>query len=454
MELHCKLKCVFVWCMIAAVLKVYALLPLAISGGLVAVYGGYLYKKHKLTAADAIFFAAMMLNLWYVCSSWGNVRQHDYYNFVMFADYFVSNHFFVAPPVTYLKSVFYHPPFWGVITGVFMQFLEFDAVRLVSLFAIGGAYILMWRFMERLKFREHIKWGLFSFYCFYPVHGLMSNWVNNDAMVYFLMIAAVYTAYLWYEDSSWKHTLIISGLLLLAGMIKFSGLMVVPAVGMLMLFKLCEARDKKSVALWSKFFVICMGAVLGFAWGIFLLYFRFKLLPPPIDVETQSMTAYSLVQRLFDFTGLLTPMIKFHELYQVEPNVWLTLIKTSLFGEWTWQGLIWASILYGISFVWLLLSAISFKALVLKPLGQGFALNAAVILLFFAVLIAWINFWLDYPFFCSTEFRYTAIFLPLSVLWVGHYLNQKSLPKYIQYILAGCAALMILSRFMLYLNTI
>jgi hypothetical protein len=237
-------------------------------------------------------------------------------------------------------------------------------------------------------------------------------------------------------------------------MTKFSGLMVVPAIGVLMLFKLLLSPKKTDKVLWGKFVVIGLGAVLGFAWGLFLLYYGFSLLPPPQDVAVQSMKSYSLQARLFDFSGILNPIVDFKEHYQIEPNVWLTLIKTSLFGEWGWQGKIWIDILYGLSFVWLLLAISGFVYLFFKPIKKDFVLNGALIVLFFSVLIAWINFWLDYPYFCSTEFRYTAIFLPISVLWVGHLFTNKSLPKYGEYILAGLCVLLGVARFMLYLHTI
>ena len=64
------------------------------------------------------------------------------------------------------------------------------------------------------------------------------------------------------------------------------------------------------------------------------------------------------------------------------------------------------------------------------------------------------NFWLTYKYFCSSEFRYVMILLPLSFLWLGNSLTQKSLPKPMERILAGGVALMIIARFMLYLNTI
>ena len=454
MALHFNLKSILALSLGLAVWQFFVGYTLASGVVLATGYGIYLWRLKKLTAADVILLAAGLMNLWYVVSSWENVRQHDYYNFVMFADYFVTNHFFVAPFTSYLKSVFFHPPVWGLMTGLFMKFLEFDAVRFISLGAILATYVLMWRLLTDLCIKEKIKLWLFLFYCFYPANGYMSNWVNNDAAVYFLMIATIYQVFRWYDDCSLKRTLWVFGLLILSGMTKFSGLMVVPAIGVLMLFKLLNSPKKTDAALWGKFVIIGLGAVLGFAWGIFLLYFHLPLLPQPQDVGIQSMKAYSLYARLFDFGGLLTPIVDFKAHFEVEPNVWLTLIKTSLFGEWGWQGLLWAKILYGLAYVWLLLAVSGFVYLFFKPIKKDYAFNGALIVLFFSVLIAWINFWLDYPYFCSTEFRYTAIFLPISVLWVGHFLTNKNLPKYGEYTLAGLIVIFVVARFMLYLHTI
>lgn len=454
MTLHFNLKNIFLGCLILAICQVCIGHTFFLGTGIILFYDAVLWKKKSLSQADIVLSAAILMNVWYVSSSWGNVRQHDYFNFVMFADYFVKNHFFIMPPVSYLQSVYYHPPVWGLISGLFMYFLEFDTVRFMSFFAVIGAYILMWHFMTKLKIKENIQLWLFMFYCFYPVHGIMSNWVNNDAFVYFLMIALIYITFLWYEKTSWKNTVILSGVLLGAGMTKFSGLMVVPSIGFLMLCKLIAVPKKLDKTLWGQFVIIGLGAILGFAWGFFLLYFNLPLLPQPLDVEVQSMQAYSLNERLFSFAGWTHPFVDFKGLNQVEPNVWLTLIKTSLFGEWGWQGLAWGYILYACAYIWLVLAFLGFVYLLLKPIESDFSLNGALVILFFAVLMAWINFWLDYPYFCSTEFRYTAIFLPASVLWVGHLLTQKSLPKYVSYCLAGGVCVMILARFMLYLNTI
>ena len=454
MMLHFNLRSVWAISLGLAVWQVFIGQTLVYGAVAAAGYALFLKYRRRLSAADVVFLLSGVMNLWYVCASWGNVRQHDYYNFVMFADYFVTHNFFIAPFQSYLQSVFYHPPVWGLITGLFMNFLEFDAVRMVSFGAISGTSIIMWRLMVCLNIKEKIRVWLFLFFCFYPANGYMCNWVNNDALVYFLMTATVYQAFLWYEDCSFKRTFKVAGLLFISGMTKFSGLMVVPAIGILMLVKLLNSKPKMSAVLWGKFAIIGMGAVLGFAWGLFLLYFHLPLLPQPQDVVVQSMKGFTLYARLFDFSGILSPIVDFKGDYQIEPNVWLTLVKTSLFGEWGWSGKIWAEILYGLAFVWLLLAAIGFVYLFFKPINKDYAFNGCLVVLFFSVLTAWINFWLDYPYFCSTEFRYTAIFLPISVLWVGHWLQQKSLPRYMSYTLAGLCLLFIAARFMLYLHTI
>lgn len=59
--------------------------------------GGCVFRSGAgVSAADGILAAAFLFNLWYVLGSWGNVRQYDYYNFVMHTDYFLQNGFFLA----------------------------------------------------------------------------------------------------------------------------------------------------------------------------------------------------------------------------------------------------------------------------------------------------------------------------------------------------------------------
>jgi hypothetical protein len=304
-----------------------------------------------------------------------------------------------------------------------------------------------------LEFKARLQVSLFILFIFAPINGIMANLVNNDALVYFLMLAGLYVAYLWYLQRTYRLAFVLSGLLFFAGMTKFSGLMIVPYIAILGLFMLVYDQNKFRKSMWWQFAIVALGGVLGFSWGIFLLYFDFPLVPPPVNVDFQAMAHYSLYERLFSLSQIQVP---FADIWDngIEPNVWLTLVKTSLFGEWKWESLFWALILYGLGLFWTVFAVCTFFCLPTYKVGKDFALSAAIIVLVFAVLGAWINFWLEYPYFCSSEFRYMVILLPVSLLWTGAYLNQKSLPKAFDAIWAGLTGLMVISRFMLYLNTI
>ncbi len=454
MALHFNLKGMFLFCAVLTVWQLF--LPYTPTVGGLAMASAAIWfgiRDKRFSVADGIFAAAFAMNLWYVCGSWGNVRQYDYFNFVMHADYFVKNGFFATAPGDYLQSVYFQPPLWGLISGIFMKLATFDSVRFASLFCVSGAGIVFWRLMGEFHFKKNVRLGLFALFCFFPANSIMANLVNNDALVYFLMTAMMYAGYKWYVSGMWRDALMLAGLLLTAGLTKFSGLMMIPALGVLELFRLAQAKDKFSGRLWGQFAVIGVGAGAGFMWGWLLLYHHLPLVPPPVDIAFQEMGGYKILERLFSWERAGIPFANVRA-GELEPNVWLALLKTALFGEWGWQGTIWAYMLYGLGAALALLAFWTFFSLSSFKLGEGWGFNAFAVVLAFSVLGAWINFWLDYPYFCSSEFRYVIILLPLSLLWIGNYLSQKSLPKAAGYALAGSLGLFISAKFMLYLNTI
>ena len=416
----------------------------------------------RASFADACFIAAFLLNLWYVLASWGNVRQYDYFNFVMHTDYFLQHDFFLTHPTVYWKTVYFQPPLWGLFSALVTKFsmwlgatrsLGFDSVRFISLFCVSGAGILFWRLLNQLNFSEKLNMGLFALFCFFPAHGIVANLVNNDALTYFLMLVMIYSGYKWYLGGRWSDCLYLSLALFLAGLVKFSGLMLVPALGCFALLRLMAENDKFNRGMWGQFFTIAMATIFGFLWGWFLLYHDFPLVPPPVNNNFQDLSAYSIGQRLGYLNNLFDPFADIRNGIS-EPNVWLALVKTSLFGEWSWLGFVWAAILYAWGILFAVFALVTFFSLLKYKLGLNWGFNLFIIVAVFSVVAAWINFWIEYPYFCSSEFRYVMILLPLALIWMGNFLSHKKLPKYASYTLAVLLVLFILARFMLYLNTI
>ena len=462
MTLHFNLKAMFLVCI--GLMFWHALLPASLS---VAVLGGvavclFYARKKVLSVYDVIFSVSFLINLWYVLASWGNVRQYDYFNFYMQTDYFLEHDFFVAHPREYLSSVYFQPPLWsGIAAGVckIMMLLGkteeqgFDFVRFISLFAVSGAAIVFFRLLQRFAFEKKVGIFVFALFFFMPIHSIMANLVNNDALVYFLMIGALYLGILWYDGNSWRRAAQLSTIIFLAGMTKFSGLMIVAAIAVLGIGKLLQVQKKQRfLVLMQGMFIVC-GTLLGFAWGIFLLYHHLPLVPPPLGIGYQDLSHYGLWERILVWNMWKMPFADV-QAGVLEPNVWGALLKTSLFGEWSWQGMFWAYLLYALNGILTLVLVVSFFSLFKEKLGQNYIFNAACIVLSFAVFGAWINFWLDYPYFCSSEFRYVVILLPVSLCWFALYLSKKSPSKQTEFILAGCLGVFVLARIMLYLNTI
>lgn len=460
MVLHFNLKGMFFLCCGLIFWQIF--LPYPLLGGVLGVAAVFGWMRRDFSAADAVFAVAFLLNLWYVAASMGNVRQYDYYNFVMQVGYFISNDFFVQNPAGFLQEIYFQPPLWGLISAVVTklcmalgetQAAGFDCVRFINLFAVSGAGIVFWRFTGLLSFKPEVRFGVFALFCLFPANAIFANLVNNDAMVYFLMLVMLYAGYLWNLAGGWKETFVLAGMLFLAGMIKFSGIMIVPALGVFGLCRLVQAEDKLSLRLWGQFGVIGLGAVLGFGWGWFLLYYGLPLVPPPLNTEFQNLSNYTVMERLFSLETIGYPLADVRA-GKLEANVFLALLKTALFGEWAWRGMFWAYVLYAWGGILAVLLAASFFSLWKYKMGRDYALNLAVVMLVFSVFGAWANFWLEYPYFCSSEFRYAAILLPVSLLWFGNYLSQKSLPKAVSYALAGGLVLFVAARIMLYLHTI
>ena len=84
MTLHFNLKSVSALSLI--LMFWHLLLPYTFLGGvicllLLAFY--FRYFRQSFSLVDLGFSAAFLFNLWYVLESWGNVRQYDYFNFVI-----------------------------------------------------------------------------------------------------------------------------------------------------------------------------------------------------------------------------------------------------------------------------------------------------------------------------------------------------------------------------------
>jgi hypothetical protein len=165
------------------------------------------------------------------------------------------------------------------------------------------------------------------------------------------------------------------------------------------------------------------------------------------------MEKYSIWERLFDFSSIGELFVDIRQGI-VEPNVWLSLIKTATFGEWNWGGGFWAYSLYVLMILLAVMFVFSFNGIFKYKIGEDFGLNLAIVVYVFAIFISWALFWIEYPYFCSTEFRYVVAVVPMAFLWLMNYLSQKNLPTWMNVLLASFVVVFAIARFIVCLSTI
>ncbi len=438
MELHFDFKGLFLFCVGLMICQM--LYGMAFESGVVGlwVWLAYLRGNKKIRIQDLVFAIGFLVNLRYVSALGENIHQYDYYNYYSHGMFFVENDFFINNPVDYIKGAFFHPPLWGGISGVVIKIgnllgiedvLAYDKVRFINLFAIAGVWVVSWKFFNLFDFRKEIVlwgWGLFVFL---PIHTILAGLNNNDPLMYLFMCGAIYQGYLWYgEEKGRKRSFVIAGLVIGAGMTKLSGVMVIVFLSMLGLGKLINKKvifDKK---LWGDFLIIGLGGVIGFSWAGVLLYYGDRIVPPPMNVEFISLEGFSLWEKLFDFSGVFNI---YPDIWNgiLEHNVWLILIKSAVFGEWSWKCFGACLIMYVLAIGIALFLVYSFLGLFKYPLREDFGLNLAIIVYCFVGLLLWGGLWFRYPYFCSAEFRYIIGLVMVSVLWMMNWVERRVLSK-------------------------
>ncbi len=462
MSFSFNLKGMFLLCIFLMLWHMMFMHTFVLGSGVVLGYLVYRQIKYEISIPDVLFASSFLLNLWYVLCLGINVRQYDYFNFFMHAVYFVDNDFFVKNPINYLMSVYFQPPLWGGIAGLITKIgimlgnsreEAFDVVRFVSLFSISGVGIIGLRLFNLFNFKHIVLLFGYGVFLFFPIHTILSGLNNNDAFVYFLMTIVIYQGVIWYQNRGYKNALIIAGILILAGMTKFSGLMVISYLAMLGIAILINENKLFDKRAWCEFVIIAFGALIGFSWGGFLLYHNFPLVPPPQGVSYQLMDGFDIYRRLFDFSNIGELFVDLHAGI-VEPNVWLALVKTSVFGEWQWNGGVFAYILYLGAILLDILFIYGFLGIFKYKLGKDFGVNLAIIVFVFAVFISWALFWIKFPYFCSTEYRYIVALIPVSFIGMISIFSQKKLPKWLEISLASLSVIFVMAQVIVCLSTI
>ncbi len=398
----------------------------------------FLSDKNKTDGIAFLIIAlAAFANLSFITNTDIGAVQYDFLSCYNYIEYVMENHLMFwheNPLLTRPSYSTYHPILHYLIAGLAVMTGEaFGATRAAAnealqVLVVGYMlwyYVLCYKILDLLTFKPAVKSVLLAFIVLFPAYNAIAGFINNDCLLLPLQAGAVYYALLYYFNGGKKNLFLIWIFVTLACLTKLSGVLVLPMIGVVLLLRLFN-KKKREIFFEQVIFSIAIlaGVALWPLYQHYQLHISADFVPPQNHL---SLTQFSFWERFNPLNAFIYERM-FYDDYG--PNLWETLTKTALFGQWNFAvrgekimglislmvigyKLINASMIIGVSY------------LLIKSKDKK--LTAIFIALLAGLIGGLIAFSLKHPFMCNQDFRYIAI-LPLSyALILGQFMEQLPL---------------------------
>lgn len=388
-------------------------------------------------------FAAFLVRIFYVVMTRAFLYQNDLASFSSEGYGHLGYIFFLFQdgklpdinPMEYYEL--YQPPLHYAVSALFFKVLEligcppeiWEELLQVLLLAYSMMIVaFINKIAVRLRFSMEGRLAAVCFAGFLPYGIMMSGSLNNDLLMTFCMILAIYFTLKWYEEPCLRTIMTMAVCIGCSMMSKVSGGMIAPAMAVLMLHR--AWLDRKRWKEYLKQFV-CFGLAAfplglwhpiycGIKWGM-----PFGYVPAMGPESDQFIGAFDKWSRLFDFQGAFDVLTVQGNRYAefVDHNIPVTLIKFAAFGESNYLDASRLTLLLGTAVFWgtLALFVLMVSAMAVwcfcrdgKAVYKVFLLTGAVVSILFFVRFCW-----QYPYVCTMNVRYVMGAVYLGCIAVG-----------------------------------
>ena len=379
--------------------------------------------------------AGFVLRVGYILYTSAIVRQHDVWYFggerghAVYIEWFYQQ---VRLPDFDPRQVwqFYHPPLHHFLAGMFLRLnvtlgmsyeRATESIQILTLFYASACTLLCYKLFREVGVSRKAACIPMALLCFHPTLIIMSGSINNDILSITLQLAAVLFAVRWYKNPSIRRILCIAVALGCSMMAKSSGGLAAVAIAFLFLYKLVEQRRRflPMLGQFAIFGVVCVP--LGLWWQVynFILYQMPLSYVPMLSLkDAQYIGDYSIWERLFDpsleqFKSVFVGFGERTAAGYYEHNVFLGLLKTSMFGEFELfePGTIGNTVSTILFYINMIVVAFSLFAMFwgfLRKGTLGWQLKLFFALLYLTVLGSYVSFCIQYPHTCTQNFRYAV----------------------------------------------
>ena len=378
-----------------------------------------------LVIGRLIIWTAAFFNLAFITNTRINDVQYDFSSCYNYIEYILENNFMFwheNPLLTRPSYSAYHPILHfftaaGVIRlGELLNVSKEFASEAVQVLFVG---YMMWYGLLCAKILSLFKLNRFSFgallafvVCF-PVYHAIAGFFNNDCLLLPLQAGVIYYSLLYYYNGGKKNLIYVWLFATFAAATKLSGILVLPFVGAVLVLRLARYQNKETFIEEFVFgLLLLLGVMIWPLYQYFVLHIDFSYVPPQAHLSLQG---HNLWERYSPFGAFVYERMFYND-YGV--NLWETMTKTALFGQWdfTVRGGAIMPVITSMVFIYKVILGLIFIAFLwLLFKAKSKSMCGLSVVLLFSLLGGMILFGLRHPYMCNQDFRYVAV-LPL--IWM------------------------------------
>lgn len=343
-----------------------------------------------------------------------------------------------ALPDTNAPWQFYQPPLHHIIAAVFCKINELLGVSYRQIAEnvafLTGLYsclnVVVWYIILReLKLQKAALLIPLAIIALHPTAFIMGNCTSNDMLMWLFTSLCVLYMIKWYNSPSMKNIAIMALCLGLGMMSKLSTVMLAPAIAVMLVIKLLQSgKFEKFLSLIKQYAVFGVISIPLGMWYSIRNRIKFGQplgFVPEITSESQYIGNYSILERIIPFnfdTLTASPYVIWNQ--GGEYNLFIKLLKTSLFGETSYAEDYGNTLPYLLTFLNYFLVILSVVAIVyvLYKLKKTCSQNMPYYILgivYIIMIIMMVYFLVSHPHQCTIDMRYIYVNIPIGALFIG-----------------------------------
>ena len=344
----------------------------------------------------------------------------------------------------------YHPMLTHITWALFMRFNSFfmgtniwvlyESVRILSIFFSCMSLYFIYLTFKEFKVQGWPLVMATAIIAFSPVFYRLSAMTNNDPMAYFFIFLGILFTAKWLHKPTVGNIVVIALAIGLGMASKMTAaLLAFPVAGVFFYRLFVSIKQKKAFSLIPSFLLF---AVIVFPIGLYFPIRSYLLYGQPLTYVWHNLNHHLLVtndsawSRFFSFpvdqlTHSLFEILWDDSIYGQDYNIYTSLMKSFLYGEFAFGNFVLAGALMIFNFFLVITMFISMMSFVFNGLFDKKINNQETIFFFgglgLTFFVSYIQFNLTYPYACTMDFRYVVvILLPIALLVATGYQKTQT----------------------------